>query len=350
MLMSRYALRLGLGLVMTLGLATAVAADWYPYTVDVWPRLEMRTPRTHEGYVPLDKAEKKWNLCVTVPHLGNEFWLAIDYGLTEEAKRLGVAMRVFEAGGYGGVDTQATQMRDCVANGADAVLVAGVSYDELDGVVQELIDKGMPVINVANDMASEALTAKSLVSFGERSWYMGEYLIKRHPEHSEVAKVGWLPAPGMAGWVFTQHFSDVAKEGAVEIFPNEDLEAVNPMAALLEANPDLKYIAGNPLWALAAADYLSEIGRDDEIKVLAYDMSSDVFDAIKAGKIMAATTDSSVIQGRIAVDQAVRVIEGREFLLHVGPLHIMVDGSNIDDVDRDALLAPPSFTAVTEVN
>ena len=41
-------------------------------------------------YTPLAKAAKPWRVCVLFPHMKDSIWLAVDYGITEEAKRLGI--------------------------------------------------------------------------------------------------------------------------------------------------------------------------------------------------------------------------------------------------------------------
>ena len=60
----------------------------------------MASPRTTVDYVPLDKASKPWEICVSFPHMKDAYWLAVDYGVAEEAKRQGVKMQLVEAGGY----------------------------------------------------------------------------------------------------------------------------------------------------------------------------------------------------------------------------------------------------------
>jgi len=40
-------------------------------------------------YVPLEKASKPWKICVSFPHMKDAYWLGVDYGVVEEAKRLG---------------------------------------------------------------------------------------------------------------------------------------------------------------------------------------------------------------------------------------------------------------------
>jgi protein TorT len=50
-----------------------------------------------------------------------------------------------------------------------------------------------------------------------------------------------------------------------------------------------------------------------------------------------------VVQGRIAVDQAVRILEGKPYLKHVGPKLFVIDSSNVNSFDRSLAIAPDSF-------
>ena len=57
-----------------------------------------------------------------------------------------------------------------------------------------------------------------------------------------------------------------------------------------------------------------------------------------------------MIQGRIAIDQAVRVLEGQPYEKHVGPALFMVSQDNIDEFDTSSTLAPDGFKPVFRVN
>src|SRR5699024_2261852 len=120
--------------------------------------------REEVKYTPLAKASKKWNICVSIPHLKDAYWLAVAYGVAEEAKELGVEMNMVSAGGYTNLNRQISQIRNCVTAGADAVVISAISTDGLDPVVKELHDKHIPVIDLINGMSSPYITAKSLVS------------------------------------------------------------------------------------------------------------------------------------------------------------------------------------------
>ena len=65
---------------------------------------------------------------------------------------------------------------------------------------------------------------------------------------------------------------------------------------------------------------------------------------------MAAPSDLQVIQARIAMDQAVRILEGKPFLKHVGPVVVVTDKENLDDFDLSTSLAPKGFKATFDVN
>ena len=82
-------------------IAPAAAQDWYPYDVEQWdPPFDMASPRTTMAYAPLEKAEQAWEICVSFPHMKDAYWLGVNYGVAEEAERLGVKMQLVEAGGY----------------------------------------------------------------------------------------------------------------------------------------------------------------------------------------------------------------------------------------------------------
>ena len=100
----------------------AHAASWYPYKAEVTtPPFAADGKVSMVDYVPLTKASKKWKICVSFPHMKDAYWLGVDYGVVDEAKRLGVSAQIVEAGGYTNLAKQISQIEDCVSRGANAV-------------------------------------------------------------------------------------------------------------------------------------------------------------------------------------------------------------------------------------
>lgn len=328
-----------------------VAAEWWPYPVEVWdPPFDMASPRTTVDYVPLEQAEKKWDLCVSFPHMKDAYWMAVDYGVVDEARRLGVSLQLVEAGGYTNLNTQVSQLEDCVASGSDAVIIGAISFDGLNNLVSEIRSKGTPVIDVINGMSSDELSAKSLVSFGEMGYKAGEYLAKMHPAGSDPVKVAWFPGPPGAGWVEAgnEGFQEAVADSAIEVVDTKYGDTgkevqLKLVEDTLEAYPDIQYIVGTAVTAEAATGLLRSRGLDDQIKIVSYYFTPGVDQGIRSGRILAAPTDSAVVQGRVAVDQAVRILEGKDYLKHVGPALYVIDESNIETFDQGSSLAPADF-------
>ena len=67
------------------------------------------------------------------------YWLGVDYGVVEEAKRLGVEMQLVEAGGYTELDKQISADRELRRRAArNAVVIGAISLDGLNNLVGEM--------------------------------------------------------------------------------------------------------------------------------------------------------------------------------------------------------------------
>ena len=337
---------------------TAHAKDWFPYdAAKIEPPFVADGKSVDVSYVPLDKASQPWKICVSFPHMKDAYWLGVDYGVAEEASRLGVSMNLLDAGGYTELNTQISQIEDCVANGAQAVVIGAISYDGLNNLVAEVRKKNIPVIDVINGISSPEVSAKSLVSFYTMGHSAGEYLAAKPPAGSDEVKVGWFPGPAGAGWVEAANsgFMDAVKGSAIKVLePKYGDTGKEVQLKLVEdelqANPDMRYVVGTAVTAEAAQGLIRERDLQGKVDLLAFYMTPGVYEGIKRGFILASPADSMVIQGRIAIDQAVRILEGKDYVKHVGPKIFVVDPSNVNTVERDTILPPENYKPVFKVN
>ena len=123
---------------VTLASSASFAADWFPYKAEsTEPAFAADGKKSDISYTPLAKASKKWDICVSFPHMKDAYWLGVDYGVVEEAKRLGVKLQLVEAGGYTNLNKQISQIEDCVARGANAVVIGAISGDGLNNLIKK---------------------------------------------------------------------------------------------------------------------------------------------------------------------------------------------------------------------
>ncbi|MGH1538917.1 MAG: TMAO reductase system periplasmic protein TorT [Arenicella sp.] len=300
-------------------------------------------------YQPTAPASRVWRLCIAYPHMKDAYWLNVNYGMVQEAKRLGVAFSLVEAGGYPNLERQRQQIEACTAKNVDALIIGTVSFQGLNPAIAE-IAKTMPVLATVNDIDNTGITAKSGVSWTTMGRVTGEYLAKKHSSDTEAVTVAWFPGPQGAGWVdfieagFKQGLQGSAVKIAVTKWGDTGKEIQRTLVQeVLESHPDVDYIVGNALMAEAAISTLRNRKLETKIQVVSTYFTPAVYRGIRRGRILAAPTDAPVMQGRISIDQAVRILESRDFVKHTGPKIYMIDQNNWQKIDISDSLAPPSF-------
>ncbi|MCB2101129.1 MAG: substrate-binding domain-containing protein, partial [Rhodobacterales bacterium] len=174
------------------GPAAQAKDSWFPVSVDVWHRTEGGTTnREAATYTPLDRANRPWRICASIPHLKEPYWSAVNYGLINEARRQGVGLRLFEAGGYGNLSTQRQQIRQCLASGADALIVSAISADGLNDLVDRYAAGGTVVVDLINGITAEGVTAHCAVDFRDSGLLTAQYIRKRETGARKPVKVAW---------------------------------------------------------------------------------------------------------------------------------------------------------------
>ncbi|AWZ20567.1 Hypothetical protein RAK1035_1858 [Roseovarius sp. AK1035] len=332
-----------------------LAADPWALQTHTVP-FDYTSPARPLTYTPLDRAASPWTLCISYPHLKDAYWLSVNFGMVEEAQRLGVGFRLVEAGGYPNLDRQIEQITNCVAQGADALVVGTVSFEGLTPTVQALSEQ-VPVIATVNDIADPGIAAKAAVSWYDMGAITGRFIAKRHPKGSAPVRLAWFPGPQGAGWVsFVEAgFRDAIAESAAEIVLTKYGDTgreiqVTLVEETLDSGVAIDYIVGSAPTAEVAVSILRARGLEGQINIVSDYMSHAVFRGIRRGRILAAPTDFPIMQGKLAIEMAVRAIEGTLETRHAGPQIMLVTPDMVGNTDLAETLAPASFIPVFELD
>ncbi len=148
---------------------------------------------TVQASMPL-KAKRVWKLCALYPSLKDSYWLSLNYGMQEAARRYGVDLKVLEAGGYSQLATQQAQIDQCKQWGAEAILLGSstTSFPDLQKQVANL-----PVIELVNAIDAPQVKSRVGVPWFQMGYQPGRYLVQW--AHGKPLNVLLMPGPDNAG-------------------------------------------------------------------------------------------------------------------------------------------------------
>lgn len=345
--------------------AAATAANWaVPVQIIDCDPPGCEGARTEGVYTPLptDEITKEWSICAVVPHVKDPYWVGQDANLVAEAKRANAKLQVFEAGGYTEITKQLDQLSNCAASGVDAVVVSAVSNEALNPKIEQIANAGTVVIDAVNGVTSTHVKARALFDYCTLGGNLGRHL----KESGADIKAVWFPGPAGVGSLeqLMSCFKEQAQGGNVEVLDvkygdtGKDAQLALVENAL-QSYPEMNYIIGSATTVEAAIGPLKERGLTDKIKTAAYYFTPEVYSMLQSGEATCASAGNDLILGRIAIDMAIRTLEGKPLVggRHLGTNAQVICGpaagseqNNLVDLVKELNLPPDGFRPVFSVD
>ena len=149
------------------------------------------------GMVEPVKAKKPYRIALSSADMNSDFFLALAYGVVDEAQQAGVqVVRILSAGGYGKVAEQVAQLEELNALKPDAVILVAAAFDGFDKVVDRLVENGIKVVAVGTPISSKKVSLVAMQNEGGIGGMEADYICKQKPG----AKVVTLPGPAGSEW------------------------------------------------------------------------------------------------------------------------------------------------------
>ncbi|OLZ69769.1 transporter [Streptomyces sp. IMTB 2501] len=247
--------------------------------------------------------------------LNNPFFVQIRAGAQAEARKLGVDLTVTDA--QNDASQQANQLQNFTSSSLGAIIVNPVDSDAASNSVKAADQAKIPVIAVdrgVNKADVDALVASDNVAGGElaartiagKLGGKGKIVILQGQAGTSAAREraqgfanGLKAYPGIQ--VLAQQPADFDRTKGLDVMSN-----------LLQAHPDVQgVIAANDEMALGAAKALgSKAGKS--VQVVGFDGTPDGLTAVKNGTLYASVAQQPTQLGRIAVDNALRAVQGKK--------------------------------------
>ncbi len=304
-------------------------------------------------FAPVANVSEPWNICVLIPHLKDSLWVSFDYGVTTEARRLGLQATVFQAGSYNDLPKQVSQFENCITGGYDAILVAPISEAGLTGQISKAREAGIPVVGFGNPISEAPVTTQVMTPPEEFGAASAAYLKERLD--GAPAKAVLLPGPLGAGWAegHVAGFRAGTEGTGVEVLAEQYGEpSVATQLRLVEnavqTYPGMTVIWGGAPTIEAAVGVMADAGLDDMILLASY-ANQATFDLLAKGDITALNVQFTASEGWMAVDLAVRALEGEEVLPVYYTSPRTLDAEGLAGLNMTLVSAPDGFQPVFSV-
>lgn len=247
-------------------------------------------------------------IVIITPSHDNPFFAAEAMGAEARAKELGYATKTYSH------DDDANKQNDLVdaaiAAKAAAIILDNAGADASVTAVQKAKDAGIPSFLIDREINAKGVAEVQIVSNNyQGATLAAEAFVSSLGEKGNYVELTGKESDTNAG-IRSKGFHDV-----IDQYPDlkmvarqsanwSQTEAYSKMESILQANPDIAgVIAGNDTMAMGALAALEAAGRKD-VKVVGFDGSNDVRDAILAGKIVATALQPAYRQAQYAVELA----------------------------------------------
>ena len=269
------------------------------------------------GGISTAAAQEK-EIAVMLPAAGDPYFKLKSFGYIDEGKKLGYDVKIYDAGGYGNLQKQVSQIEDVITRKVAGIVLVPASSDGTVPVVEKAIAAGIPVVNDGIATHSDKVTG----FVGEPSYVMTE-LLASYAADKLGGKGNVAMLSGPSGLDLTKlrvnGFKDyLAKYPGMKVVAEKftstaSSEALSTMQDFLQAHPDLKavYAFNGPI-AIGAVQALRAAGKKPgDVMVLTTDMEKETKRLIEEGWIQATIVSQPVTMARLAVKRAVEAAEGK---------------------------------------
>ena len=274
---------------------------------------------------------------LAISTLNNPFFVELRDGAQAAADEAGVDLYIVDA--QNDSATQANQLATATAGSTKAVIVNPVDSDAASASVNALLSADIPVVGVdrtVNDAELTSLVASDNVAGGRQA---ADELAAAMGEKGTVISLQGVSGTsasrdrgagfdeGMAAYpgitVVAEQTANFDRASALDVTTN-----------LLQAHPDVTGIfAENDEMALGAIQALGARAGTD-VMVVGFDGTADGLTAISAGTLYATVAQQPAELGKLAVELAVKAIDGEDVEATVPVDVIAVTKTNVGDFSK----------------
>jgi ribose transport system substrate-binding protein len=284
---------------------------------------------------------KHYNMTLIAGVKGDEFYITMNCGAQEEAKKLGVSLN-FQGPDQFDPSLQTPVVNAVAAKKPDAVLIAPTDTKAMFAPINQLKQNGSKVVLVDTTLDDASIAESQIASDnlgGGKA--AADALGKLIGGSGKVLVVNVKPGistTDLRAQGFQQEASKLGLTYVGQQFDNDDpAKAASIVSAELAKHPDLKGIfATNLFSAEGAASGLRQGGKLGQVKIVGFDAGPKQVQDLKDGVVQALIAQKPATIGADGVEQAYNALTGKAVTKKIGTGFISVTKDNLDQ-NQDAL-------------
>jgi len=272
---------------------------------------------------------------------GDEFYITMNCGAQEEAKKLGVSLD-FQGPNEFDAAQQTPIVNAVAAKKPDAILIAPTDTKAMYAPIKQAADAGSKIVLVDTTLEDSSLAASQIASDNEGGGRSAaETLSKLIGGQGKVFVVNVKPGISTTD-ARAEGFEAGAKEAGLdyigqEYSQDEPARAASIVKSILAKNPDLKGIfATNLFSAEGAASGLREAGKLGDVKIVGFDAGPKQVEDLKEGLVQALIAQRPAQIGSLGVQQAINALDDKPVKEKIGTGFVSITKDNLDQ-NQDAL-------------
>jgi ribose transport system substrate-binding protein len=251
---------------------------------------------------------------LSVSTMDNPFFVALRDGAQAEANAIGIKLLTVNA--QNDPAKQIAGVEDLIQKKVPVILLNPTDSDAVANVVKEATAAGIKVISLdrgVNGAEVSSHIASDNVAGGKMA---GELLLQRLGGRGNVVELVGIPGSSAARERGEGFESAIAGKPGVKLVARQPADfnraqSLTVMENILQANKNIQGVfSQNDEMALGAQRAIEEAGLKDVV-IVGFDATPDAVAAVKAGKLAATVQQKPDLIGKMGVDTAQLLIEGK---------------------------------------
>jgi ribose transport system substrate-binding protein len=283
-------------------------------------------------------------IALVLKTLNNPFFIDMQRGAEDAAGRLGVHLIVQAAEREVDVEKQMQIIENLIQSKVAALCITPSGSKEVVPAIVKANRAGIPVVIVDTRVDGDTLTnagGKVAGFIGSDNFdggkLAGQYIVKKLGGKGKVAILEGIPGHETGESRLKGFYQAIAGAPGIEIVSSQTAnwerdQGYNVFQNVLQSHPDVQALfACSDLMALGAVEAIAAAGKTGKITVVGFDAFSEARDAVRKGLMDATVAQSPFDMGKLAVENASRVLKGEPIQEDTSIKIKLITKDNVDE-------------------